>query len=279
MKNKKVSYCAQAIVTGAGSGIGRAFALELHRRGGRVVCSDIDLEKAQDTANTIIAAGGKALAVSCDVAKLDQVQSLANTARDWFHGPVSVLINNAGVGIGGQNIEDISIEDWHWVMEINLWGVIHGCNVFLPELKANHFGGIINVASAASFGAAPKMGAYNTTKSAVVALSETMHAEAAGSGVHVSVLCPTLVKTDVIKNARMQESGNGTLMEKSRAQSLMDRFGHTPESVVIKSLDGLDKNRVHVLPQLDARIAWFMKRMTPGNFVRLNGFMASQFQS
>lgn len=276
MSRTRISHYSRSVVTGAGGGIGRAFALELHERGGGVVCSDINLARAEETARMIRKKGGKALAVPCDVAELQQVQSLAQTAKDFFGEAPNLLINNAGVGAGGQCIEDISMEDWQWIMGINLWGVIHGCNVFLPDIKKQVHGGIINVASAASFGASPMMGAYNTTKSAVVALSETLRAEAAGTGTHVSVLCPTLVKTDVIRNARMKAAKAGSIMERNKAQSLMDKLGHTPESVVVKSLDGLDKNRMHVLPQMDARVAWFLKRLSPGNFVRFSGFMASQ---
>lgn len=274
-----VSYESNAVVTGAGGGIGRAFAFEIHQRGGRVVCADIDADKAEETAATINARGGRAQSVQCDVACYDDMQRLAETSKAWFGEPVSLLVNNAGVGVGGQSLEDISLEDWHWIMGINLWGVIHGCRLFVPDMKCQGRGGVINVASAASFGSAPMMGAYNTTKAAVVALSETLHSETAGTGVHVSVLCPTFVKTDVIKNARMAAATQGSamsLMARDRAQSLMDRFGHSPESVVKKSLNGLDADRVHVMPQIDARIAWFLKRVSPGNFVRFNGFMKRQ---
>ena len=276
MRQKGISYKSRAVVTGAGSGIGRAFALELHKRGGRVVCSDIDISKAQQTVQSITSDGGQAVAVRCDVANLEDMQQLAKTTHDWLGEPITLLVNNAGVGAGGQAIEDISIEDWKWVMGINLWGVIHGCHVFLPELKRNQNGGVINVASAASFGAAPMMGAYNTTKSAVVALSETLHAEVVGSGIHVTALCPTLVKTDVIKNARMMNSTSDSIMNRSKAQSLMDKLGHSAESVVTKTLHGIDRNHLHVLPQIDARVAWFLKRLSPSNFVRLSGFMASK---
>ena len=280
MKGTRISYGANAVVTGAGSGIGRAFALELHHRGGRVVCADINIDKAEETAREIASRGGQALAVSCDVASLEQVEQLADVSRDWFRAKPTLVVNNAGVGVGGHNIEDIAMEDWHWIMGVNLWGVIHGCRVFVPDLKAQRHGGVINVASAASFGAAPMMGAYNATKAAVVALSETLHAEAASTGVHVSVLCPTFVKTDVIRNSRLM--GNNKAASSpiaiDKAQALMDRFGHSPESVVKKSLQGLDQNQVHVLPQLDARIAWFCKRVSPGNFVRFNGLMKNQIR-
>ena len=279
MGQKPVSRQARAVVTGAGSGIGRAFALALHQRGGQVVCSDIDEDAAQHTAREITALGGRAIGIKCDVAALDEVESLAVRAREWFGDATSLLVNNAGVGIGGQNVEDISLEDWQWTMNINLWGVIYGCRTFLPDMKAQGHGGIINVASAASFGAAPMMGAYNTTKAAVVALTETLLAENADTGVRFSALCPTLVKTNVIRNARMKGAPGLTVMQKDRAQELMDRLGHTPESVAAKSLDGLDRGDIHVMPQFDARVAWRLKRFSPGGFIRLSGYINRKLQA
>jgi NAD(P)-dependent dehydrogenase (short-subunit alcohol dehydrogenase family) len=276
MSRSKITENSRAVVTGAGSGIGRAFALELQQRGGRVVCADINLESAARTVQEIKQRGGEALAVSCDVADLSQMQGLAEQAHNWFGEAPNLLINNAGVGAGGQCIEDISMEDWQWIMGINLWGVIHGCHVFLPLIKNQPQGGIINVASAASFGSSPMMGAYNTTKSAVLALTETLHAENASTGINVSVVCPTFVKTDVIKNARMKNQKPGSVMERTKAQAMMNKFGHSPESVVIKALNGLDKNRMYILPQMDARMTWFLKRLSPGNFVRLSGYMAGK---
>ena len=277
MSRHAISYRARAVVTGAGSGIGQAFAMEIHRRGGSVICADIDMQKAEQTVDAIRSDGGQALAVKCDVAVLEDMAQLASISRDWFGQSLNLLVNNAGVGIGGHCVEAIPMADWQWVMGINLWGVIHGCHVFMPELKQQGGGGVINVASAASFGAAPMMAAYNTTKSAVVALTETLHAEADAFGVHVSALCPTFVKTDVIKNARMKAPSHHSVMGREKAQALMDKFGHSPESVVIKALNGLDKNRIHVLPQLDARIAWRFKRLSPSQFIRFSGFMANQF--
>ncbi len=131
----KRSRNAAAVITGAGSGIGAAFAVELAKRGGRVVCSDIDENAAQATADVIGIDGGKALALRCDVAQIDDVHCLAADAQDWFGGAPSVVINNAGVGAGGLPIGEVSIDDWNWVLNVNLWGPIHGCHVFAPILR------------------------------------------------------------------------------------------------------------------------------------------------
>jgi len=270
VSRSRPSRQADAVVTGAGGGIGRAFAEEIARRGGRVVCADLNLQAAQSTASAITAAGGQALAVACDVAKLADVEALAQRAADWFGGAPTLVINNAGVGLGGSRVEDIRMEDWHWIMGVNLWGVIHGCRVFVPQLRAAGRGAVLNVASAASFGAAPMMGAYNVTKAAVVSLSETLHAELAGTGIRVAVLCPTFVKTDIIRNARMPGTHIG------KAQQMMDKQGMTPEKAVCHALDGLDAGTIHLLPQLDARVSWLAKRLAPGLFTRGMG-LANRF--
>ena len=169
------SHTADAVITGAGSGIGAAFAAELAHRGGRVVCSDIDEDAARKTADAIVADGGQALALHSDVTDIDDVRLLADQAQSWFDGPPTLVINNAGVGAGGSMIGDTDLDDWTWVLDINLWGPIHGCHVFAPILReAGRPAGIINVASAAAFGAAPGMAAYNVSKAGTLSLSETL---------------------------------------------------------------------------------------------------------
>lgn len=262
MFGSKLSHNASAVVTGAGSGIGKAFAIELARRGGRVVCSDINLQSAQATAEDISQEGGQALAVGCDVTKLKNVQSLAADAEKWLDGPIDLVINNAGVGIGGSPIGEIPIKDWKWVVDINMWGVIYGCHVFSPLLRKQGKGAIINVCSTASFAAAPLMGPYNLTKAAVLALSETLSAELAGTGVSVTALCPTFVKTNIVADGRISDS------QSNAAKALLDRTGVTPESIVETTLKGLDKKQLYILPQIDARIIWRIKRIAPVSYNR-----------
>ena len=266
----RISHGARAVVTGAGSGIGRSLADEIHRRGGAVVCADIDMAGAEATAAAIASDGGRAYAVQCDVSQLADVEALAAAAEERFGAVPNLIVNNAGVGLGGARLEDISMEDWHWIVGVNLWGVVHGCHVFAPRLRAAGRGGIINVASAASFGAAPMMGAYNATKAAVLAISETLHAEMAGSGVRVAVLCPTFVKTNIVRSSRIDDT------MRSRAQTLMDRQGVSCELVAKVTLDALDRGRIYVLPQVDARIAWLLKRLAPGLYTRGMGLAARQ---
>lgn len=263
--SKKRSNEAAAVITGAGSGIGAAFATELGRRGGRVVCSDIDETAARTTADDILAAGGEALATRCDVAQLEDVIQLAKVSQDWLGRPPTVVVNNAGVGAGGTAIGETEIDDWNWVLGVNLWGPIHGCHVFAPILKEAGYGGIINVASAAAFAAAPGMAAYNVSKAGVLSLSETLSAELSGTGVNVTVLCPTFVKTNIVESGRITDKST------ELGDRLMRWTGFSPERVARTCLDTLDRGGLYCMPQPDARIGWGIKRFTPTVYTRAAG--------
>ncbi|MEU1431771.1 SDR family NAD(P)-dependent oxidoreductase [Nocardia sp. NPDC005746] len=265
---KRRSHRAKAVVTGAGSGIGRAFALEIAARGGEVVCADIDKDRADETVRLIERTRGRtAHAAFCDVSRRQDVESLALHAELLFGGAPTLVINNAGVGIGGKPVGDIGFGDWEWALGINLWGVVHGCEIFAPQLRAAGRGGIINVASAAGFAAAPGMAAYNVSKAAVVSLSETMAAELAGSGVAVTALCPTFVRTNVVTDGRIT-SGSSRL-----ADGLMRWTGFSPESVARTTLDAHDRGALYVLPQLDARVVWHLKRHFPALYTQALGVL------
>ncbi len=266
----KISRNARAVVTGAASGIGQAFAVELARRGGQVVVSDIDLVGAQRTVTAIEDQGGTAIAIHCDVSSLDSVRALAAESCRWFEDPPTLVINNAGVGAGGNVIGDAPMEDWEWTLGINLWGPINGCHVFAPMLrqaaKNGQPAGIINVASAASFGAAPRMAAYNVSKAGVLSLSETLAAEMVGTGVHVSVLCPTFVKTNIVSNGRINDKATA-------AATRLMQFGMSPAKVAKICLDAHDRGGLYVMPQLDAKIGWHIKRTIPHTYTRAVGLL------
>ncbi|RJO69861.1 SDR family NAD(P)-dependent oxidoreductase [Nocardia panacis] len=259
---------ARAVVTGAGSGIGRAFALELAARGGAVICADIDEARAAATVALIEAHHpGRAHAIGCDVARREDVEILARFADSIFDAPVTLVVNNAGVGIGGKPVGEIGFADWEWTLGINLWGVVHGCEIFTPRLRAAGRGGIINVASAAAFAAVPEMAAYNVSKAAVLALSETMAAELAPAGIAVTVLCPTFVKTNVAKDGRITAQAMGL------AENLMRWTGFSPQRVARTALDAHDRGQLHVLPQLDAHLVWLLKRCFPAQYTYALGLL------
>ena len=267
MKKKPLppSTQAAAVITGAGSGIGRSFAYEVARRGGSVLCVDIDADRAEQVAISLRALGTHAVAQGCDVGDEKQMASLAENAESLLGRPVTLVINNAGVGLGGPRGE-VTLKDWHWCMNVNLWGVIHGCHFFAPQLRDLGYGGIINVASAAAFGSAPEMTAYNVTKAGVLALSETLSSELAGTGVQVTALCPTVVPTNIVENGRLPER------RRDFARSAMTRYALTnADQVARQALNALDRGDMYMLPQIDGRIAWRLKRLTPRLYARAIG--------
>ena len=261
------SQQAYAVVTGAGSGIGRSFAVEIAKRGGQVVCADINLEAAQATVKLIETNFGQpAYSIQCDVADPESVENLAHQAEQLLGHAVTLLINNAGVGLGGK-FDDTSLADWQWCMQINLWGVIYGCHYFVPKFKQQGYGAIINVASAAGFTAAPEMTVYNVTKSGVLSLSETLSSELSSSNIVVNVLCPTLVPTNIMKNGRLPKKYSG-LADKL----LMNHSFTTSEEVVKKTLSQLDRGRLYTIPQPDAKLFWWLKRISPMAYIKLLKF-------
>jgi NAD(P)-dependent dehydrogenase (short-subunit alcohol dehydrogenase family) len=192
-----------AVVTGGGSGIGRGTALALAEAGMHVVVADLDEAAAIAVAGEL---GGRAIAVAADVADRQSVEALAERSFAEF-GAVHVLHNNAGVGVFAR-LDETTDADWRWLLAVNLEGVVNGVQAFLPRMKAQegekH---IVNTASMAGMIAGPILGAYNATKFAVVAISETLRYELGDSGFGISVLCPGGVRTNIGRNSMRQRPG------------------------------------------------------------------------
>jgi NAD(P)-dependent dehydrogenase (short-subunit alcohol dehydrogenase family) len=190
-----------AVITGAGSGIGRGMALAFARAGMRVVVSDIEPDAARAVAREIGAGGGEAVAATTDVSDLASVRRLAEAAAKAF-GPVHVLCNNAGIMIHRRGTE-ATHEDWQWAIGVNLWGVIHGMEAFLPGMRAHgEDAHIVNTASMNGIFPSAYSAMYSTTKYAVLGLSETFANELEGSNVGVSILCPAAVATRIFEAER-----------------------------------------------------------------------------
>jgi NAD(P)-dependent dehydrogenase (short-subunit alcohol dehydrogenase family) len=192
---------AAAVVTGGGSGIGRALALALAREGARITVADLDEAGMAATVSAIREQGGRATAVRTDVSRLADVQALADRAwSEW--GAVHVLCNNAGVALHG-GLESATHADWEWAIGVNLWGVIHGVETFVPRMIAQRAPGhVVNTASMAGLIASQGLGVYNTTKYAVVGLSETLQKDLRAYNIGVSVLCPMGVATNIRQSER-----------------------------------------------------------------------------
>lgn len=196
---------AAAVVTGGASGIGRGIAEQLIAEGARVAIADIERDAVTATAAEI-----GAVPLVADVSKLEDVQRMADGVLAAF-GRVDIVVNNAGVGPFGR-IADLSIADWRWIVDVNLFGVIHGVHVFLPLLEANPEGGhLVNTSSMAAFTPLPTLGSYAVTKFGVAALTEVLQAELAqaGSKVHATLLAPGSVRTDIARSTRNRPDDSG----------------------------------------------------------------------
>jgi NAD(P)-dependent dehydrogenase (short-subunit alcohol dehydrogenase family) len=260
----------RAVVTGGGSGLGRALCVELARRGARLLVADVNVAGAEETAELVRSAGGEVHVFRCDVAKLEEVEALAREA-DTRLGGADFVANNAGVAVGGL-VGETPIEDWRWIMDINLWGVIHGCHVFTPRFKKQGSGFFLNVASAAGLLSAANMGAYNVTKAGVIALSETMFQELAEQGIGVTVLCPTFFRTNIGKSARGSDEKMRDLVDK-----LMDRAKIDANDVANIALDSVEERKLYALAGDDGRWMWRMKRAAPQAFYGKIGPAVTKF--
>lgn len=248
----------RAVVTGAGSGFGRGISNVLARRGARLVLGDIDEASLAETAALVEREGGEVRTAACDVRDPEEVEALAVLADEAFGG-TDVLVNNAGVAVAGA-VGDVPLEDWRWQIEINLFGVIYGCHSFVPRMKKEGRGWILNVASSAGLLSAPMMGPYNVTKSGVVALSETLYGELSGTGVSVTALCPTFFRT------RIHEAARGPEALRAQTEKLITESKWTAEAIAEVALQGLERRELYVIPQADGKVMWRAKRLLGQGF-------------
>ena len=214
------------VITGAGSGLGREFALLAAKLGMRLVLADVQQDALKQTEASATALGADVLSHVCDVRRGDEVESLAQAAVKRF-GAIHVVFNNAGVGAGGL-IWESTQQDWEWVLGVNLWGVIHGVRVFTPLMLAsakadpNFEGHIINTASMAGLLTPPAMGIYNVSKHAVVALTETLYHDLSliDAPIGVSVLCPYFVPTGISHSDSVRPSDTQATTQPTRSQQI-----------------------------------------------------------
>ena len=237
-----------AVVTGAASGIGLALAERFASEGMKVVMADIEAGPLADRGGR--RCGGplpRSSPPRVDVSSPDDVERLARETYEAF-GAAHVLCNNAGVAVIGA-VHEHTLADWQWVVNVNLWGVIHGVRAFLPRMLAGgDEGHIVNTASMAGLTTAPFMSVYDVTKHGVVALSEAMYKEAqvTGSPIGVSVVCPGLIDTNIMRSSRnrpeaLAEQGKAGPMAQAFGQGLSDRLagGYPPSEVAEQVVDGI----------------------------------------
>jgi len=245
-----------AVVTGGGSGIGRSLAHAFAKRGARIALADIEKPALDAVATELARAGTEVLALRVDVADSRQVAQLAESVYEAF-GAAHVLCNNAGIGIGGR-VKDLSLEEWNWILRVNLFGVIHGLHAFLPHMLASgepcH---IVNTASLAGLVSMPGLAPYSASKYAVVAISEAPAMECAGSNVGVSVVCPGWVKTRIAESERHAGLGipaRPVTQEMQMRQGLLRAVidgGADPDLIAQRVLEGIDQGALYILPNVD----------------------------
>jgi NAD(P)-dependent dehydrogenase (short-subunit alcohol dehydrogenase family) len=235
-----------AVVTGGASGIGRALVEAFAREGARVVAADVEAAALAGVVAGVRSRGGEALAVRTDVSDLAQVRALADQAFDHF-GAVHVLCNNAGVAVHG-GLESATHQDWQWVLGVNLWGVIHGLEAFLPRMIAQRQGGhVVNTASMAGLIASAGLGVYNASKYAVVGLSETLVKDLKPYDIGVSVLCPMGVATRIRASDRNRPAH--LVNPAAVAADPVELIGRTldADAVAAMTLDAIRANRLYII--------------------------------
>ena len=245
-----------AVVTGAASGIGLALTERFVAEGMNVVMADIEAGALATESARLRRDGATVLPIRVDVSQPGDVERLADETYSAF-GAAHVVCNNAGVAVIGA-VHEHTLADWQWVINVNLWGVIHGVRVFLPRMLAGgDEGHVVNTASMAGLTTAPFMSVYDVTKHGVVALSESMYKELALSGapIGVSVVCPGLIETNIMRSSRnrpesLAEEGKAGPMAQAFGQSLSDRLasGYPPSEVANQVVAGIREGRFYIVP-------------------------------
>ncbi|MGH3715901.1 MAG: SDR family NAD(P)-dependent oxidoreductase [Micromonosporaceae bacterium] len=241
----------RVLVTGAGSGLGKALAARFAAGGDRVLVTDVDTAAGE----AVAAALGQSF-LRLDITSDESWEA----AREWCErewGGLDVLVNNAGVGAAGR-VERIPMADWDWILEINIKGVVRGCRTFIPGFKAQGSGHIVNVASLAAIMKLPAMGSYNVTKAGVLALSETLRYELEPYGIGTTVVCPAFFPTNLNDRLRSPDKAAAELSVK-----LMQSTSLTAEQVASQVYDAVGARRFLVLSRGDAVRAARLKRFLP----------------
>jgi NAD(P)-dependent dehydrogenase (short-subunit alcohol dehydrogenase family) len=247
----------RVFITGGAGGLGKAVALRFARAGAKVCIGDVKDELGHETLKELKAIAPDALYVTCDVRQLSALEAARDLMVEHWGG-VDVLVNNAGVGGAAGTIDRVEEADWQWVLDINVMGPVRGCKAFVPVLKQQRGGHIVNIASAAGLMNPPRMANYNASKAAVVSLSETLRLELAEHGIGVSVVCPGFFPTDLASTVRSTKEGTQQWVEKA-----MQRSEVSADDVANLIFAAVDKKLFWVLPHKLERRLWRLKRWFP----------------
>jgi NAD(P)-dependent dehydrogenase (short-subunit alcohol dehydrogenase family) len=252
------------LVTGAGSGIGRETALLCARRGADLVICDLNAEGLAATEADARALGRNVVARQVDVSDREQMRAFSEDA-----GAPDLLVNNAGVGLGGGML-DTPLDDWDWVVRINVMGVVHGCHFFVPKMVERGSGGhVVNLSSLAGFHASPELVAYSATKFGVLGLSLAMREELVPHGIGVTAVCPGVVNTPITRSSRLYGK-SGEPGARERIVRNYERRGYGPDKVAKNILRAVERNRPIAPITPESWVSWAVTRTSP----RLAGWMA-----
>lgn len=246
------------VITGAGSGLGRALARRYAAAGYAVACADIRTERAEETVTAL--GGAPHAAFHCDIADDASMVALAEAVLARF-ARVDVLVNNAGVASGGTML-DSGLDEWRWMLDLNVMGVVRGTKAFLPAMLAAGRGRIVNVASIAGLAAAPGIMSYGTAKAAVVALSEQLRAELHDRGLSVHAVCPAFFRTNLTENFK------GDPSFRALADKMMDRARESADDIAAEVFRQSEAGTFLVLPTARERWMWRLKRWFPETYFR-----------
>jgi NAD(P)-dependent dehydrogenase (short-subunit alcohol dehydrogenase family) len=249
-----------AIVTGAASGIGLGIAKALARAGANIVLADLRPDALVAARNAIETIGARAATVTVDVSDAASVEAAGKAALDTF-GALHIAVNNAGVAMHGTPLENVTIQEWDWVIGVNIKGVINGIRTFVPMIRAHGQGGhVVNTGSVSSLFVREgrNQGAYAMTKYAVLALSEALEQELQGSGIGVSVLCPGGVNTAIFDSAATRPDRFGGTYQRPEQEALKSAFATgalDPDTVGRRVLQAIQDNEFYVLTHTNERVA------------------------
>ena len=255
-----------ALITGAGSGIGRALAIQLANQDCKLILTDINQNALQETA-TLLPNTGDHLLEAVDVASLQQWEQLkAKTLAK--HTRIDILINNAGVALC-QPFSDMSLENLDWLMDINFKGVVFGCKIFLPLLEKSPDAHIVNVSSVFGMIGVPTQSAYNASKFAVRGLTEALYQELHETLINVSCVYPGGIQTNIVKNARYFEGPEGITNQQDASCEFAKIAKTTPDKAARTILKGILKNKKRILIGADARAIDWLQRLLPNSYDKL----------
>lgn len=247
------------VVTGAGSGIGEATALEAARRGANLAICDIDPGRLSRVEDAVAAYAGRVIAREVDVSSRESVSAFAESVHEQFDA-ADILVNNAGVTLAASALETPP-EDWDRVLGIDLMGVIYGCEAFAPAMRDRGKGGhVVNIASMDGYAAMEGFAAYSTAKYAVVGYSESLRAELAHHGIGVTAICPGPISTAITTDMSARGRFAGTYEERIKKES---KKGSPPERVARAVFKSVDRNRAICPVTPLAWMTYYMKRLTP----------------